>query len=158
MDSYWKERGADGFLVCRYRLVADRSPPTALSDRSTGVTAEQPRRVETTVLRIVRNTELGKQVKRLYDYQCQVCGTRLECEGGPSAEAAHIRPLGRPHDGPDVLDNLLCLCPNHHVLFDNGALLIHDDFGLNGGSARLNVRSDHPVDRVHLQYHRSMWA
>jgi putative restriction endonuclease len=158
VDSYWKERGADGFLVCRYRLVADRSPPTALSDRSTGVTAEQPRRVETTVLRIVRNTELGKQVKRLYNYQCQVCGTRLECEGGPYAEAAHIRPLGRPHDGPDVLDNLLCLCPNHHVLFDNGALLIHDDFGLNGGSARLNVRSDHPVDRVYLQYHRSMWA
>jgi len=97
-------------------------------------------------------------LKRMYEFRCQVCGTRLECEGGPYAEAAHIRPLGRPHDGPDVLENLLCLCPNHRVLFDNGALLVQDDFSLNSGTEHLRVHRDHFVDPVHLQYHRSMWA
>lgn len=158
VDSYWKERGADGFLVCRFRLVADTSLRGDISERQSKSSGTPTRRVETTVLRVVRDTELGKHVKRMYDYRCQVCRTRLECEGGPYAEAAHIRPLGRPHNGPDVLGNLLCLCPNHHVLFDKGALLIHDDFSLNGGAGRLHVRRDHPVDQVYLQYHRSMWA
>jgi putative restriction endonuclease len=62
------------------------------------------------------------EVKRLHNHRCRVCGIRSECTGGPYAEAAHIRPLARRHNGPDGLANLLCLCPNHHVLFDNGAL------------------------------------
>ncbi|MBT6251913.1 MAG: hypothetical protein HOI84_01280, partial [Flavobacteriaceae bacterium] len=37
---------------------------------------------------------------------------------GPIAIGAHIKPLGRPHSGPDVKENLLCLCPNHHDQFD----------------------------------------
>ena len=49
-------------------------------------------------------------VSELYDYRCQMCGTRLEGLAGPYAEAAHIRSLGKPHHGPDTLDNLLCLC------------------------------------------------
>ncbi|WP_406603762.1 HNH endonuclease [Neolewinella aquimaris] len=27
-------------------------------------------------------------------------------------------PLGAPHNGPEDLSNLLCLCPNYHVKFD----------------------------------------
>jgi putative restriction endonuclease len=160
IDSYWKERGADGFIVCRFRLAAD---PDLRGDVS-GRQSEAPggrgpaRRAETTILRIVRDTALGKRVKRMYDYRCQVCGTRLECEGGSYAEAAHIRPLGRPHDGPDLLENLLCLCPNHHVLFDKGALMINDDFSMDGDASRLLVRRDHSIDHRHLQYHRSLWS
>jgi hypothetical protein len=44
----------------------------------------------------------------------------VESERSFLREAAHIRPLGAPHNGPDTLDNTLCLCPNHHVLFDHG--------------------------------------
>lgn len=47
----------------------------------------------------------------------------LNAKVAPYAEAAHIRALGSPHNGPDVIENVLCLCPNHHVLFDNGAQL-----------------------------------
>ena len=158
VDRYWKAPGTDGFLVCRFRLVADPSLRGDISEDQSKNSGTPTRRVETTVLRVVRDTKLGKHVKSMYDYHCQVCGNRLECEGGPYAEAAHIRPLGRPHNGPDVLGNLLCLCPNHHVLFDNGALQINDDFSLNGGAGRLDVQRDHPVDQVHLQYHRSMWG
>jgi len=158
IDSYWKEHGADGFIVCRFRLVSDPSLRGEISERQSTSPRVPARRVETTVLRVVRDTELGKRLKRMYQFCCQVCGTRLECEGGPYAEAAHIRPLGRPHDGPDVLENLPCLCPNHHVLFDNGALLVQDDFSLNSGTEHLRVHRDHFVDPVHLQYHRSMWA
>ena len=28
------------------------------------------------------------------------------------------RDSGSPHHGPDVLENMLCLCPNHHEQFD----------------------------------------
>ena len=107
---------------------------------------------------VVRDTKLGKQVKRMYDYRCQVCGERLECEGGPYAEAAHIRPLGRPHNGPDTLNNLLCLCPNHHVLFDYGALTVEDDFKLSDRESFLAVRTDHAINHDHLEYHRGMWG
>ena len=41
------------------------------------------------------------------------------------SEGAHIRPLGKPHDGPDQPDNVLC--PNCHVLFGAGAFAIRPD-------------------------------
>jgi putative restriction endonuclease len=91
------------------------------------VPSEASRR-ETTVLRIVRDTKQARRIKELYDYGCQMCGTRLEGLAGPYAEAAHIRPLGAPHNGPDSPDNILCLCPNHHVLFDHGGVGIGEDF------------------------------
>jgi putative restriction endonuclease len=153
VEGYWRERGRDGFLICRFRLVSDRGP---------GVQGESGRespapRVRTTLQRIVRDTVLGREIKRLYGFACQVCGTTLSCEGGLYAEAAHIRPLGAPHDGPDVLENLLCLCPNHHVLFDNGGFAVADDLMLIGLPGRLTVSSRHTIDRGHLAYHRSIW-
>ena len=76
-----------------------------------------------------------------------------------NSEGAHIRGLGRPHTGPDVPANVLCLWPNCHVLFDNGALLIDDDLGItvNGDiTGVLRVHSSHVLDRGHIAYHRSM--
>ncbi|WP_446212901.1 HNH endonuclease [Micromonospora sp. IBSANI012] len=76
------------------------------------------------IQRLVRSTALALKVKQLYDYRCQLCDTRLETPAGPNAEAAHVRPLDRPHNGPDSFDNILCLCPNHYVLFDAGGIWI----------------------------------
>jgi len=56
-------------------------------------------------------------VKALYRNECQVCGDRLDTRVGPYSEAAHIRGLGAPHDGPDVLANVLCLCSNADLGF-----------------------------------------
>ena len=77
--------------MCRFRLVADPSLRGDVSERQSKSSGTPTRRVETTVLRVVRDTKLGKQVKRLYDYRCQVCGTRLECEGGPYADGQEFR-------------------------------------------------------------------
>ena len=109
VDSYWMEPGQDGFRICRFRIVQHDTSrgdvrPDQPTDARTGYAAP---RVSSNVLRVVRDTALGRQVKSLYAYRCQVCGIRLECEGGPYAEAAHVRPLGRPHDGPDELSNVL---------------------------------------------------
>jgi putative restriction endonuclease len=118
-----------------------------------------PRRQEARVSRILRDSARARKVKALYDHSCQMCGTRLECPAGPYSEAAHIRPLGTPHDGPDTVDNILCLCPNHHVLFDNGAIRIADDLSLNGdGNNRLTVHKNHRIDHRHLAYHRDHLA
>jgi putative restriction endonuclease len=160
VESYWHASGADGFLVCRFRLLAltsDRAQPSVVSaDRSSSVGAAP--RIMSTVLRIVRDTAVSRRVKELHHFQCQACGIRLECEGGPYAEAAHIRPLGAPHDGPDLMGNVLCLCPNHHVLFDNGAFGIADDFSFIGLGGRLRTSADHIIDRANLDYQRGMWG
>ena len=91
----------------------------------------------------------------LYDYSCQVCQVRLEGSAGPYAEAAHIGPLGTPYNGPDTDDNLLCLCPNHHVLFDYGGFAIDDDWSLLGIDGRLWLHKAHTVNLEHVHYHRA---
>lgn len=156
VDDYWQEQGQSGFRVWRYRLVKvqnekmpGRTEPEG-SDREAG----SPARRETTILRVVRDTKKAKEIKVLYDYTCQVCGVKLEGSAGPYAEAAHIRPLGTPHNGPDSKDNILCLCPNHHVLFDLGGIAIDDDFSLIGMSGRLSVHREHRINPEHLRYHR----
>jgi hypothetical protein len=35
-----------------------------------------------------------------------------------------MRPVGSPHHGPASVDNVLCLCPNDHVLFDRGVIAL----------------------------------
>ncbi len=83
-------------------------------------------RVETTTSRIVRDTELAKGLKEQYQYHCQLCGeTRHRAPLEHYAEVHHVKPLGRPHEGPDVKTNMLVLCPNHHADLDHG--LVHVD-------------------------------
>ena len=109
--------------------------------------------------RVIRNTEVSLAVKKAYDHTCQFCATKLVLATGPYAEGAHIRPLGRPHSGPDTPDNVLCLCPNCHVRFDAGVLSITSAFevidrlsGVSVGPLRL-VGSLQPAEH-HLRYHR----
>ncbi|MGW1778564.1 HNH endonuclease [Streptomyces sp. NPDC002143] len=114
-----------------------------------------------TVSRIVRDPELAAEVKELYFDCCQVCGLQLPTRFSTYSEAAHIRGLGHPHNGPDKLSNLLVLCPNHHVQFD--ALAIYIDIG---GTVRMTVddrpidelrqHPDHHINDAHLRYHRAL--
>jgi hypothetical protein len=76
---------------------------------------------------IVRNKSFPLVIKKMYESQCQVCRIALNTPFGPIAEAAHIQGLGYPHYGSDDLTNLLCLCPNHHKLFDNSGWYLSDD-------------------------------
>lgn len=159
VEDYWREKGRSGFDVWRFRLVRLREDFRS----GQGIGEEQAiysaaARQETTILRVVRDTEQGRRLKILYDYRCQMCSIRLMGSAGPYAEAAHIRPLGRPHYGPDTIDNLLCLCPNHHVLFDLGGVGVADDLSLIGEEGRLMVDPRHPINREHLRYHRERYV
>jgi putative restriction endonuclease len=157
VESYWHDKGRAGFKVWRFRLVRRTDPVTGTelpvtAPLSPGNAA--PGRGKTSVSRVIRDTELSAEVKKMYSFTCQVCGTRLEGPAGPYAEAAHVRPLGRPHNGPDTPDNLICLCPNHHYLFDVGAFGVSADLTLIGMPGRLNVHKKHSVNPEHLRYHR----
>lgn len=152
---HWRERGKSGHTVWRFRLTRIAETPVAKRIAEAPESYEPAPRQESTVLRIVRDTAQARAIKTLYDYRCQICGIRLDSAAGPYAEAAHIRPLGTPHNGPDTLDNLLCLCPNHHVLFDYGAIAIDDDLTLLGSGGQLTARPEHAINIEHIRYHRA---
>lgn len=156
--------GRSGFLVFLFRLepvlttVAAPMPvrPYAQPDlfaRPANV-AEPAPRYEATVSRLVRDTSITRQVKALHGYRCQVCGERLATPAGFYAEAAHIRPLGAPYHGPDTLGNVLCLCPNHHVLFDLGSFGVAADYVLLDLPGQLRIHGAHPLSLEQLAYHR----
>ena len=159
VERYWSEVGKSGFLIFRYELV--KTPEeSAITSVPEGPTTGAPApRIETSVQRLVRNTNVASRVKRMYDYRCQVCGLRLDTPGRPYAEGAHIRPLGRPHDGPDLESNVLCLCPTDHVRFDYGAFWILDDLSIVDAmsgeqTGALTVLPSHAIDLAHLKHHR----
>jgi putative restriction endonuclease len=159
----WHEQGHDGFRVWRFRLVAqdDASLPPAeqAEPEETGIPGASAR-ATTTVQRIVRSTRVARRVKELHRHACQVCGLQILTPAGPYAEAAHIRALGRPHDGPDVESNVLCLCPNHHLMFDAGAIYVDREWLVRNSADHAAVgplRSlpTHRVDPAQFDYHRN---
>ncbi|MFI6458103.1 HNH endonuclease [Streptosporangium amethystogenes] len=122
-----------------------------------------PGRVESIVERVIRDSLLTEQIKRAHDYHCQFCGDRLALRQGFYAEGAHIRPLGEPHNGPDEPGNLLCLCPNDHVLFDRGAIAIRDDLAVMDMTSGVSLgplrrAPNHDINPEHLAYHRKVIA
>jgi putative restriction endonuclease len=159
VDDYWHEPGRSGFRVWRYRLIKlPHQPSEDRADAEGSESLSPALRQEMSVLRIVRDTLQARRIKELYDYSCQVCGTRLEGLSGPYAEAAHIRPLGAPHNGPDTPGNILCLCPNHHVLLDHGGVGIGEDLSLIGEQGTLTVHPQHHISEEHLHYRRKHYG
>lgn len=156
---YWHERGLSGYKVYRYRLLSIDAPEALLTTVDSELSEHGPaQRTEVTVQRIIRNSNIAKQVKSWHQGQCQICGLVIQTEAGPYSEGAHIKPLGNPHNGPDVTENLLCLCPNHHVMFDYGLISINDDFTLNGIDGVLRTVPNHNIALEFITYHREHYA
>ncbi len=113
--------------------------------------AAPPARIEAVVTRIVRDTSSTRQLKQLHDHRCQICSTRLSLSASQAySEAHHMKPLGRPHSGPDIAENILVLCPNCHVLCDHSAIAL----------ARETLRTvpEHQVGDEFLAYHNQLAA
>lgn len=161
VEDFWKD-SVNSHVVLRFKLTKITTLISPVRDVPTQLTSENtvstPSRKIFHTLRIVRDTKKALEIKKFYDFHCQVCNIRLEGRSGPYAEAAHIIPLGIPHNGPDDQENILCLCPNHHVLFDSYAFTINDDFTLIGTAGRLNVRPGHNINNRYLAYRREHYS
>ncbi|MFE9613253.1 phosphorothioated DNA-binding restriction endonuclease [Streptomyces sp. NPDC006012] len=72
-----------------------------------------------------RDPRMRERVLTAYEYRCAFCGYDGRIGAVPvGLEAAHVRWWA--FDGPDEVDNGLCLCSLHHKLFDKGVLGIGD--------------------------------
>ncbi|MBC7761734.1 MAG: HNH endonuclease [Candidatus Saccharibacteria bacterium] len=161
VTKYWHERGAHGFIVLKFWLerISEQEPLV------TNVPAElNPTFASSLVSRRIRDSALAREVKAIYADCCQICQTAIPGVGERLySEGAHVKPLGRPHLGKDSLDNLLCLCPNHHTQFDIGGFVILDDFSVARALnlepfAQLKFKGHHAIQPANVSYHRRMWA
>jgi putative restriction endonuclease len=101
-----------------------------------------------------RPAEFRRVVLMAYEYQCSFCGYDGTLGGMPVAlDAAHVKWWAM--DGPDTVDNGVCLCSLHHKLFDKGVLGVTEDWRITvsgdfvgrSASARAHVLalSDQPA-------------
>lgn len=97
--------------------------------------------------RIIRDGQLSRRVKEKSGYRCQVCGSSpIELPDGTwYAEGHHLRPLS--HEGPDVEENIICVCPSCHVKLDYGTIRLGHD--------ALSEASESPVGSKFVKYHNS---
>lgn len=62
----------------------------------------------------VYNPSIGNNLKKLYQYRCQICGYSAQEYGVHIVEAHHILPFSDTQNNDS--DNIIVLCPNHHRL------------------------------------------
>ena len=160
VEEYWRDEGSDGYLIWRFRLCGIPGETTVWSALPLPSPSLAPAtnvgpsvRIPTTTLRIVRDTALSVAVKAAHAYRCQVCDFQLAVPTGFYAEAAHVHPLGTPHNGPDISGNVLCLCPNHHVMFDKGTIWIDPSKTVQPLGTPLKRPDIHPIASTFTAYH-----
>lgn len=158
VTGFWDAIGRDGFKIYRYRL--EGNPPANIWGSNAPDTAERRQFISN---KIIRDAALARRLKVSYDFTCQICGIKLDGPDGPYAETAHIKPLGKPFNGPDIKENMLCLCPNHHKLFDMGAIRVdHDyriiDFKNDAAVGKLVTRPRHTPSPKYIRWHWDNWA
>jgi predicted HNH restriction endonuclease len=72
----------------------------------------------------------------------------LEASSGDRyAEAHHLKPLGAPHNGPDIANNIICVCPNCHAKLDYGIMRIE--------IPKLNLDIRHKIGAEFINYHNN---
>jgi len=121
-QGYAKYKGTTHFekVGKRFRLIGYTKTQTTPIASDFGEPSP-PERMKQEIYRILRDTALAREVKESSRYECHICGqTIILSDGRRYAEAHHIKPLSE--DGPDKRENILCVCPNHHVLLDYGVI------------------------------------
>ena len=130
----------------RFKLIQSTSFVRELQIQYNHVSSPEPARITSEVTRIIRDSSIVKRLKLLHQYQCQICGYSIELPNGDCyAEAHHIKPLGGEHKGPDVEQNIIILCPNHHAECDLGAIELD--------LKKIRHHTDHLIDASYINYH-----
>lgn len=90
-----------------------------------------PARIKTTISRIIRDTNLSRSTKSENNWKCQICGKSILLPNGYYySEGHHLKPLGGEHQGPDIKENIIIVCPSHHTEFDYGSIAINPESNL----------------------------
>jgi putative restriction endonuclease len=135
-------KGAFGRSV---RLIADNEYQLILQSgfaKPTGgqwegadlIAAEEPEAyvrpiVEQLTSRPFREAAFTRNIRAIYNRTCAMTGLCIINGGGrPEVEAAHIRPIGNDHNGPDSVRNGIALSRSIHWMFDRGLLSLTDDY------------------------------
>jgi|SRR5579862_6862607 len=150
--------------------TSDSDAPSWSDEDAEDVAAVMRRLQETQAQ--VRNAQNVRELKTLYKNTCMFCGKQTVIGVDPPkhySEAAHIKPLGQPHNGPDRKDNMVLLCPEHHLQFDRGLLRIRKrlrsstitiaskiaDDPIDGNA--LTLRAPHELDDEYVSWHYNFW-
>jgi len=167
VNNFYKQRGKSGFFIYRFELITAQNCDFLNENIKSTYKEDYFFRERRDVIssRIKRDQSIVKKVKELNNNTCQVCGEYLEGVNGPISVGAHIRGLGGIHNGPDVISNLLCLCPNHHALFDSYGFYIDEDLNIvsldhelpYNPDKRLITNKKHKIDKVFLKYHQEKY-
>ena len=125
-----------------------------------------PERTRSVGKRVQRDEKLVQEIKWLYNDTCQLCGDRrLQGDDIGYSYVHHIKPLAKQHGGPDVPENIIVLCPNHHDDFDNGMLTVDPDtleithaYEAILTGETVTVRRGHKIASQFLAYHNQTIA
>jgi len=145
-DLFYSVDGIGGG-VWGLRSTLEYTPIAADTDLPSGVS--EPTRQYQEIYRILRDTSLARKLKQLHENKCQLCGESIQLPNGKwYSEAHHIKPLGNPHNGPDVAENIIVLCPNHHVMLDYGVIKVELE--------KLISHPKHKIDTMYSSYHNTV--
>lgn len=138
----------------------DADAPTDLSQQQLTDDAF-PSRQTTLRDQLLRDQTTVNALKQQYEHTCQVCGHQLyQAPNTGYSEVHHLKPICAPHNGPDVPENMLVLCPNHHADFDNGMIAIQPgdytivhNYDETLAESTLHLNRSHTIAETFLKYH-----
>ena len=160
VNKFERVKGKSGYYICRFHLSSEKQIDILEKEIKANLKPDYKRadRAATTVSRIKRDVSLSENIKEIYGYKCQVCNVYLKTPYGAIAIGAHIKGLGKPHNGPDVIENMICLCPNHHEQFDDHGFYIDPDtYEIKGledfEGKKITLNKKHNIEKSFLKYH-----
>lgn len=119
---------------------------TTLTNSISNKGSLEPEKKQRSFIATSRNFSIVKYLKNLYNDHCQICDETIEVSPGVFlSEVHHIKPLG-VHNGPDVINNAIVLCPNHHAMFDRGAITIDIKKKI-----AIHFNPDNPLNNKHIE-------
>ena len=87
--------------------------------------SEERQRILVATSRLERDRAFSGNVLDSYGYRCAATGLQLAApDGRRGLQAAHIRPAGGEHRGPDSTRNGIALSPSYHWLMDVGLMRV----------------------------------
>ncbi len=116
-----------------------------------------PNKKSEVVTRFIRDTKKVKQLKTTYHDECQVCGHIINVTTKSRySEVHHLYPLS--DGGDDDFDNMLVLCPTHHVEFDYKIIGIDSDketiINHKGNKiGMLTMAKEHKLSEKNIRFH-----